>query len=61
MVYFTRLLFQQLREKPDLRNIRPKKNWKAISLLVFGICAALCPIYIYPLYNNKAFSEILNI
>lgn len=56
MVFLTRILFEKARQKPNLRNVK-RINYKLLAVAVIGFVAAICPIYIFPLYNVKSYRK----
>nr|XP_039248414.1 small integral membrane protein 20-like [Styela clava] len=58
MVFVRNFLLQQLKERPNLKNVKNPRNYRLIAAFVVFLGASFGPIYIYPLYNSKAYQEI---
>lgn len=57
MVFLARFLLQNVRSKPNLRKVR-KSNYKVVAITLIGVLGALCPIYIFPLYQIQSYKNI---
>lgn len=58
MVFVGKFLLEQLKSRPNLKNVKKPLNYRLVVAFAVFLGAALGPIYIYPLYNTKSYKEV---